>query len=71
MNLSSRVPELLDAKDWARRDKCYRRPYEDVVEWEPVIVEEPTWTDQEEGETPLGGELGFTYDFVIDLEDKD
>lgn len=30
---------------------------------EPTI-EDPTWINDEEGETPLGGPLGYTYDFV-------
>ena len=56
-------PELLDAR--IERDVTNAiEEYKDVVDWEPVIVEEPTWTDQEEGETPLGGPLGFSYDFV-------
>ena len=63
-------PELLEAR--IERDVTDAvEEYKDVVEWEPVVVEEPTWTDQEEGETPLGGELGFSYDFVVDLEDQD
>lgn len=63
-------PELLDER--IERDVTDAiEDYKDMVDWEPVIVDEPTWTDQEEGETPLGGELGYHYDFVIDLEDKD
>lgn len=63
-------PELLDAR--IERDVTNAiEEYKDVVDWEPVVVEEPTWTDQEEGETPLGGELGYSYDFVIDLEDTE
>ena len=27
-------------------------------------IEDPTWINEEEGETPLGGSLGYTYDFV-------
>ena len=64
------VPELLHMRVEEDVNKAIQE-YKDVVDWEPVMVEEPTWTDQEEGETPLGGELGFSYDFVIDLEDKD
>ena len=63
-------PELLEARI-DREVTGAIEDYKDVVDWEPVMVEEPTWTDQEEGETPLGGELGFSYDFVVDLQDTD
>ena len=63
-------PELIEERIKRDVDNAVQE-YQDMVEWEPVEVEEPTWTDQEEGETPLGGELGFSYDFVIDLEEKD
>jgi hypothetical protein len=31
---------------------------------EPVSVPEPIYWEEKEGETPLGGPIGFTYDFV-------
>ena len=31
---------------------------------------EPVWIDDADGDTILGGTLGFTYDFVVDLEDN-
>lgn len=34
------------------------------------VIKEPEWIDVEDGETALGGEMGFSYDFMIDLEDK-
>ena len=37
---------------------------------EPTIPE-PVWIDDEDGETPLGGTLGFSYDFVVDLQDTE
>ena len=31
---------------------------------EPVEIAEPIYWEEKEGETPLGGPMGFTYDFV-------
>lgn len=31
---------------------------------------EPIWIDDAEGDTILGGTLGFSYDFVVDLENN-
>ena len=31
---------------------------------EPVRIAEPIYWEEEEGETPLGGPIGYTYDFV-------
>ena len=62
-------PELIEQRIERDVDDAVQ-DYESMVEWEPVYLDEPTWTDQEEGETPLGGELGFSYDFVVDPEEK-
>ena len=63
-------PELLDAR--IERDVTEAiDEYKDVVDWEPVEVDDPTFIDIEEGETPLGGPLGFSYDFVDKEEPTD
>ena len=64
------VPELLRMRVEEDVNQAIQQ-YKDVVDWEPVEIDDPTFIDVEEGETPLGGELGFSYDFVIDLEEKD
>lgn len=68
-NLILQSPELIEERIKRDVDNAIQ-DYQDVVELESVYVDEPTWTDQKEGETPLGGELGFTYDFVVDLEEE-
>ena len=44
-----------------------------IIEYNEVVpTEEPgvIWIDDADGETDLGGTLGFTYDFVVDLEEN-
>ena len=61
------VPELL--QDRIRRD--IDDALEDVKDDFPTPpFPDPEWINVEEGETPLGGEIGFSYDFVVDLEEK-
>lgn len=62
-------PELLEERVERDTTKAVE-DYKSVVEWNPVDMAEPTWIDDVDGETPLGGEMGFTYDFVVDLEEK-
>lgn len=56
-------PELLKSRIERDVDKAIEN-YKDMVEWEGTEFPDPTWYDEEDGETPLGGTLGFTYDFV-------
>lgn len=56
-------PELLDARI-ERTVTDAIGDYKDVVDWEPVEIDDPTFIDEKDGVTPLGGTLGYTYDFV-------
>jgi len=61
------APELL-------QDKIEREVDNAIKDYEkenptPPVIPDPRWIDVEDGETALGGEMGFSYDFVIDLED--
>lgn len=38
----------------------------DEVEWEPVEISKPVFTETLEGETPLGGEMRSTHTFMED-----
>ena len=58
-----RVPELLSA----RIDREIEKAFKDAKIVKDPSIDEPTWIDEKEGETPLGGTLGYTYDFF----DKD
>ena len=60
-------PELLKSRIERDVDKAIAE-YKDVIEWEGTEFPDPTWIDEEDGETPLGGTLGFTYDFDKDNE---
>lgn len=62
------APQLLERRIEAEVDKALAE-YAKEIPKTPSIPE-PIWIDEADGETPLGGELGFTYDFVIDLEEK-
>ena len=64
------VPELLQMRVDADIDTAIQE-YKDVVDWESVEIDDPTFFDELEGETPLGGSLGFTYEFVTDEESTD
>lgn len=59
-------PELLDARI-ERTVTDAIDDYKDVVDWQEAEIDDPTFIDEEEGETPLGGTLGYTYEFF----DKD
>ena len=48
-----RVPELLSARIDRDLDQAIQE-YKDVVEW---VEPEPIFTEEKEGETPLGGEM--------------
>ena len=61
------VPELLQMRVDADIDTAIQE-YKDVVDWESVEIDDPTFFDELEGETALGGSLGFTYEFVTDEE---
>lgn len=61
--------KLLDERIQRDVDKAIK-DYETVVELESVELAEPIWFDEQDGETALGGTLGFTYDFVEE-EPKD
>jgi len=64
------VPELLQMRVDADIDTAIQE-YKDVVDWESVEIDDPTFFDELEGETALGGSLGFTYEFVTDEESTD
>jgi len=57
------VPELLSGRISREVDKAIEE-YNSMVELKDPTVPNPTWIDEEEGETPLGGTLGYTYDFI-------
>lgn len=60
------VPELLEDRIRREIDKAI-----DVVELEEPTIPDPTWIDDEVGETPLGGALGYTYDFIETEKDDE
>jgi len=64
------VPELLQMRVDADIDTAIQE-YKNVVDWEGVEIDDPTFFDELEGETALGGSLGFTYEFVTDEESTD
>lgn len=53
------APELLQDRIEREIDGAI----DDVGDLVPTIPD-PTWINEEEGETPLGGPIGYTYDFV-------
>tara|TARA_R110001606_G_scaffold67956_1_gene155216 strand:- start:139 stop:546 length:408 start_codon:yes stop_codon:yes gene_type:complete len=56
-------PELLDTR--IKQDVTDAiTSYKDMVEWDESPFPEPTWIDEKNGETPLGGTLGYSYDFT-------
>ena len=59
------APELLQDRIEREVDNALK----DHLPSDPVVPE-PERINVGDGETPLGGEMGFRYDFVIDLEDK-
>ena len=44
--------------------------YKEETDFEPVEMAEVVITEEEDGETLLGGEMRATYDFVIDQENN-
>lgn len=57
------VPELLGDRIYRDVNKAIDE-YNSMVELKDPTIPNPTWIDEEEGETPLGGTLGYTYDFI-------
>lgn len=64
------VPELLSWRIDGEVDNAIEE-YNTVVELEEPTIPDPTWIDEEEGETPLGGTLGYTYDFIEKENDNE
>lgn len=62
-----RSPELLTHRIERDVDKAVIEYNEAVPQTELPV---PVWIDDADGETDLGGTLGFSYDFVVDLDDK-
>ena len=61
-----RVPELLSARIDRDVSKAIEE-YKDMVEWEePEIV--PVFTEEKEGETPLGGEMRLRAPWIKDTK---
>lgn len=57
------VPELLLGRINREIDSAIE-DYKRMVELEDPTIPDPTWIDEKDGETPLGGTLGYTYDFI-------
>ena len=64
--IMNEVPELLQDKIEREIDGALDDVEKELPPSPPL--NDPEWVNVEEGETPLGGEIGFSYDFVIDLE---
>lgn len=57
------VPELLSGRVESEvSDAIF--DYKNSIDWEKSPFPEPEWIDEKNGETPLGGTLGYTYDFT-------
>ena len=68
-HLIIRVPELLSGRINRDLDKAIDDAKIEMGHKDPEIPE-PTWIDEKEGATPLGGTLGYTYDFIEKNDDK-
>ena len=66
-------PELLENRIERDVDKAvlmYNREVHGQDTTPDPEIPEPTWIDEKDGETPLGGPLGFTYTFTEDEENE-
>ncbi len=64
------VPELLGDRIRRDIDKAIEE-YNSMVELGEPTIPSPKWIDEEEGETPLGGALGYSYDFTETEKDDE